>query len=143
MVDVVDMATRSRMMSGIRGSNTLPERRLRSALHSRGLRFRLHARDLPGKPDIVFPRYRTVVFVHGCFWHRHKNCKYATTPATRQEFWSAKFDGNVARDRRNLAALKKAGWNAIVIWECDIKADVEVAASRVAKSLGKVPTRLR
>jgi DNA mismatch endonuclease (patch repair protein) len=119
MTDVVDRATRSRMMSGIRGRDTKPEKQVRSFLHRAGLRFRLHA-SLPGKPDLVFPRHRAVVFVHGCFWHRHAGCQYATTPSSNVEFWQAKFDSNVERDRRVTRQLRKEGWRVFVIWECQL-----------------------
>jgi DNA mismatch endonuclease (patch repair protein) len=108
------------MMSGIRGKNTRPEIAVRRYLHARGFRFRLHRRDLPGKPDIVLPKYRTAIFVHGCYWHRHEGCKYATTPSTNREFWQQKFHENVERDRRHQAQLADAGWNVLVIWECRI-----------------------
>lgn len=119
MVDVVDKATRSRMMSGIRGRDTKPERVVRSHLHRLGLRFRLKS-SLPGKPDIVFPKYRTVVFVHGCFWHRHPGCRFATTPASNQQFWSDKFDVNVVRDARVKILLRQLKWRPLVIWECQL-----------------------
>jgi DNA mismatch endonuclease (patch repair protein) len=132
MVDVVDVATRSKMMSGIRGRNTKPEVTLRHALHALGLRYRLHSKALPGKPDLVLPRFRAAVFVHGCFWHRHEGCRFTTTPATRPEFWSEKFEGNVERDRRNLEALQKSGWRTAVVWECAIKAEgAKAVADRV------------
>lgn len=121
MVDVVDSKTRSRMMRNIRGKDTRPELILRRALHQLGLRFRLHRKDLPGKPDIVMPKFQAAIFVHGCFWHRHENCRYATTPKTRPEFWLKKFEGNVARDRRNLLALREAGWRTAIVWECALK----------------------
>src|SRR5688572_25930517 len=105
MADVVDKATRSRMMSGIRGKNTRPEILVRSFLHRAGLRFRLHSNALPGKPDLVFPRHRAAVFVHGCFWHQHQDCRFATQPATNRAFWQKKLEGNVARDARNKTAL--------------------------------------
>lgn len=120
MADVVDKATRSRMMSGIRGKNTKPEIRVRRYLHRMGLRFRLHVKDLPGKPDLCFPKFRTTVFVNGCFWHRHPGCKYASTPATRIDFWDKKFAQNIKRDQENFAALEKLGWKAIVVWECEV-----------------------
>lgn len=121
MVDVVDAPTRSRMMAGIRGKDTKPELAVRKALHALGLRYRLHAKDLPGKPDIVFPKYKAAVFVHGCFWHRHEGCRFATTPATRPEFWSEKFAANVERDSRKQAELEAAGWRQRVVWECDVR----------------------
>ena len=105
-------------MSRIRGKDTKPELRVRSQLHRMGYRFRLHRKDLPGRPDIVLPKYDTVIFVHGCFWHRHKGCRFAYTPKTRVEFWETKFEQNVRRDRRNEAALRKRGWRIIRIWEC-------------------------
>ena len=129
MADVVDKATRSRMMAGIKGANTKPEMALRKALHALGLRFRLHAKRLPGRPDIVLPRWKAVIFVHGCFWHRHEGCRYATVPATRPQFWNEKFAANVSRDQRNLDGLAAAGWRARVVWECDLKV---LGASTVA-----------
>lgn len=120
MADIVDKVTRSRMMAGIRGKDTEPELAVRRFLHGRGLRFRLHRRDLPGCPDIVFPKYGTVVFVHGCFWHRHRGCQFTTTPATRREFWLSKFQGNVRRDRSQARELRRMGWRVSVVWECEI-----------------------
>ncbi len=105
-------------MSAITAKDTKPERLVRSHLHRAGLRFRLHARGLPGRPDIVLPRWNTVVFVHGCFWHRHGGCRRATTPSSNRRFWNRKFRENVTRDRRNLTALRLAGWRVYVIWEC-------------------------
>jgi DNA mismatch endonuclease (patch repair protein) len=120
MTDIVDRATRSRMMSGIRGRDTKPEIIVRKYLHAAGLRFRLAPKNMPGKPDIVLPKYRTVVFVHGCFWHRHKGCRYAATPATRADFWQKKFEANVERDGRTHEQLADLGWRVIVIWECEL-----------------------
>lgn len=129
MVDIVNAKVRSRMMAGIRGKNTRPEVDLRRALHARGLRYRLHDGRLPGRPDIVFRRFGAVCFVHGCFWHRHAGCVYATTPATRPDFWQAKFDGTVARDRRNRRALLDAGWRVAVVWECALRNGDEIAVA--------------
>ena len=112
------------MMSGIRSKNTRPEMLLRKALHARGFRYRLHGANLPGKPDLVFPRYRAVCFVHGCFWHRHPGCRFATTPATRAEFWETKFGDNVVRDRDNGALLETRGWRVAVVWECSTRGDL-------------------
>lgn len=120
MVDVVDSATRSRMMAGIRGKDTKPELLVRSYLHRAGLRYRLHAKDLPGKPDVVLPKYRTVVFVHGCFWHSHPRCKYAVLPASNVDFWKQKLDRNRERDRRNKSDLKALGWRVLTVWECQL-----------------------
>jgi DNA mismatch endonuclease, patch repair protein len=120
MVDIVDAATRSRMMSGIRGRNTRPELLIRSLLHRRGFRFRLDARDLPGRPDVVLPRYRAVVFVHGCFWHGH-DCPLFKWPQTRAEFWRAKIDRNRSNDARAHDTLIAAGWRVGVVWECALR----------------------
>ena len=112
---------RSRNMSAIKSKNTKPEIKVRKVLHSMGYRFRLHSKNLPGSPDIVLPKYKTVIFVHGCFWHRHQNCKYASTPKTRQEFWNKKFNENINRDKINQENLSSKGWKIIIIWECEIK----------------------
>lgn len=106
-------------MSGIRGRDTKPELIVRSYLHKAGLRFRLHT-NLRGKPDLVFPKYRTVVFVHGCFWHRHERCKYAATPSSNTAFWKKKFAENVERDEAVQKALRKAGWRVLILWECQL-----------------------
>jgi len=135
MVDTISETHRSWNMSRIKGRNTAPELRLRSLLHRAGFRFRLHVKDLPGKPDIVLPKYRTAIFVHGCFWHRHEGCRNATTPSTRAEFWQEKFDGNVKRDRRNNAALKAAGWAVITVWECDLKADADRIVQQISTEI--------
>jgi DNA mismatch endonuclease, patch repair protein len=118
MADIVDSATRSRMMSGIRGKNTAPEILTRKFLHSQGFRFRLHVKDLPGKPDIVLPKYRTVIFVHGCFWHQHPGCKDAVMPKSNTKFWTEKLEGNVRRDARNISELVRLGWQCLIVWEC-------------------------
>src|SRR3989442_12395768 len=109
-------------MSRILGKDTAPEKIVRSLLHRMGYRFRLHVRKLPGCPDIVLPKYKTVIFVHGCFWHRHRGCKNCTTPTNRREWWLAKLEGNAARDKLYHSALRKLGWRAIVFWECEINA---------------------
>ncbi|WP_326428830.1 very short patch repair endonuclease [Stutzerimonas frequens] len=120
-MDIVSKEVRSRMMAGIRGSDTSPEMKVRRLLHRKGFRYRLHQKNLPGRPDLVLPRYRVCIFVHGCFWHRHPGCRYATTPKTRTEFWQAKFAQNVARDSRVRAELLTAGWRVIELWECGIR----------------------
>ena len=131
MVEVVDRANCSRMMAGIRGRNTQPEVALRSALHALGLRFRIHDRRLPGRPDVVFPKHRAVVQVHGCFWHRHEGCRFTTIPSSNADFWNDKFQANIIRDRENVRGLEGSGWRSAVVWECAIRdrgAD-EVAAA--------------
>lgn len=128
-MDRLDPAERSANMARIRGKNTGPEMRVRRIAHSMGLRFRLHRKDLPGRPDLVFPKHRLAVFVHGCFWHRHPGCGRASTPSTRPEFWRAKFDANVERDLRQQAALTQRGWKVLVLWECGLKEDRSVRAA--------------
>jgi DNA mismatch endonuclease (patch repair protein) len=118
--DVVDQQTRSRMMSGIRGKNTTPELLIRKGLHARGFRFRIHSKDVPGKPDLVLPKYRAAVFVHGCFWHGH-NCSLFRLPGTRTEFWQAKIDANRRRDGVVQQQLTDGGWRSMTIWECAIR----------------------
>lgn len=108
------------MMAGIRSKNTKPELLVRSWLHRRGFRFRLHGAGLPGRPDLVFKQYRAVVFVHGCFWHRHTRCRYATTPASNPAFWQSKFAANTARDLKVRRELRQLGWRVHVLWECQI-----------------------
>lgn len=110
---------RSRIMRSVRRTSTKPEMIVRRSLHALGLRFRLHRKDLAGTPDIVLPKFQTLIFVHGCFWHRHESCAKASMPKTRVDFWTAKFSQNVARDRRNEDLLRDAGWRVITIWECE------------------------
>lgn len=143
--DIVTPEKRSRMMSGIRDKNTRPELLVRRGLHSRGFRFRLHVRDMPGKPDIVLPRYRAVVFVHGCFWHGH-DCHLFKWPGSRQEFWRAKILTNQANDEKSDAALTSAGWRICTIWECALKGRTrlppEEVVDEVARWLGTQEERL-
>jgi DNA mismatch endonuclease (patch repair protein) len=121
LADIVDAKTRSRMMAGIRGINTTPEVRLRKALHGAGFRFRLHPAKLPRRPDIVLPKFRAAIFVHGCFWHRHEGCRNASIPKSNAAFWAKKFARNVERDAMNRAELKQAGWRVAINWECAIR----------------------
>lgn len=121
MVDVVSQEVRSRMMAGIRGKNTKPEMLVRRFLHAKGFRYRLHDKALPGKPDMVLPRYQTVIFVHGCFWHRHLACQFATTPSTNRSFWLKKFEKNEVRDRLAAETLISLGWKVIILWECGLR----------------------
>jgi DNA mismatch endonuclease (patch repair protein) len=120
-MDVHSPETRTYNMSRIKGKNTKPEIAIRKWLWSRGYRYRLHVKGLPGKPDIVLTRLKTIVFVHGCYWHRHPGCKYAYEPKSRVEFWTAKFVNNIDRDKRNQEALIELGWHVVVIWECETK----------------------
>jgi DNA mismatch endonuclease (patch repair protein) len=136
MADFLSPAGRSERMSRIRGKDTAPELALRKALHARGFRYRLHAR-LPGKPDIVLPRHKVVVFVHGCFWHRHAGCKVASMPKSNTAFWQDKFDRNVTRDARVQGELEAAGWRVFMSWECELtgKSKAAEAASRLASEI--------
>lgn len=121
MTDVVGKVARSRMMSGIRGKNTKPELIIRKALHAQGFRFRLHVKDLPGKPDLVLPKYKAVIFVNGCFWHGH-DCRYFKVPQTRADFWLDKIGQNKSRDKYQQAVLQSLGWKVMVVWECAVRA---------------------
>lgn len=112
---------RSRLMSRVKGRNTTPEMVVRRLLHREGYRYRLHRRDLPGTPDIVFPGRRKAIFVHGCFWHRHEGCKKASTPKTRIAFWESKFEANKERDRRKFTQLRAMGWDCLIVWECEVR----------------------
>ncbi|MEC7907086.1 MAG: DNA mismatch endonuclease Vsr [Verrucomicrobiota bacterium] len=134
MPDKISKLHRSWVMSRVKGRDTKPELIARSLLHNLGYRFTVNGprnRKLPGKPDIVLPKYRTVVFIHGCFWHRHPNCKIATTPKSNQDYWLPKFRKNVERDRRKQKAIREAGWNVILIWECELKDLGAVAAGLI------------
>lgn len=129
-MDKLSKAQRSANMSRVKGKNTGPEMLVRSVAHSLGLRFRLHRRDLPGSPDIVLPKHRLVIFVHGCFWHRHEGCRRATMPSTRKEFWEAKFAGTVARHERQRGQLEALGWRVRTVWECELK-DIPTLEARL------------
>lgn len=135
MTDVLTPEQRRRCMQAIRGKDTRPELIVRSLAHRMGYRFRLHRRDLPGRPDLVFPGRKKVIFVHGCFWHQHPRCRYATRPATRPEFWAAKLDANRDRDRRVKCELRKLGWEVLIIWECQLR-NVEKVENRIRSFLG-------
>ena len=137
-MDSLTPERRSWNMSRIRSKNTKPELIVRSLLHRMGFRFRINRKDLPGKPDIVLPKYKTVIFVHGCYWHRHPGCKGATTPKTSAkgpEFWQKKFHDNVQRDRRSQRALRQLGWRVIVVWECSVVASPLRIANRLHRLL--------
>lgn len=135
MADIVDKQTRSLMMSGIRGKDTQPEIKVRRFLHARGFRYRLHVRELAGTPDICLPKYQTVIFVQGCFWHRHKGCKLSYMPASNTESWRDKFKKNVQRDRKNTRSLLKDGWRVIVLWECELRKDGDTLLAWLPKEI--------
>ena len=128
-MDNVDRDTRSRMMSRIRGKDTKPEMAVRRLAHRMGYRFRLHRRDLAGSPDLVFPRRRKVIFVHGCYWHRHPGCRFAFSPKSNVAFWTGKFAANVARDEQSFALLRENCWDPMVIWECETTDMAKLAAT--------------
>ena len=140
-VDSSMTAARSRNMAAIRARDTSPELKVRSLLHHLGYRFRLHRRDLPGSPDIVLSKHRTVVFVHGCFWHRHRDCRYTTTPKSRADFWARKFERNVERDHCQQKQLKEMGWSVMVIWECELR-DLPSLRSRLVQ-IGRTNVEMR
>lgn len=140
MVDTISEEKRSWNMSRIRGKDTKPEIIVRSTLHRMGYRFRLHRKDFPGKPDVVLPKYITAIFVHGCFWHRHKGCKFAYNPKSRIDFWNAKFNETVARDERNRKELKAKGWNVEIIWECET-ANTDMLAAQLRSIFDEIKTK--
>jgi DNA mismatch endonuclease, patch repair protein len=136
MADVHNKATRSFNMSQIKGKNTKPEMLVRKFLHAQGFRYKLHDRKLPGRPDLVLPKYKTIIFIHGCFWHGHVSCSYYVVPKTRTDWWLNKINGNIANDQKAMAALKKGGWKIITIWECDLK------ANKISETLAKLPGKI-
>ena len=138
MADVHNKKTRSYNMSRIRAKDTKPEMLVRRFLHTNGFRYRLHVKDLSGRPDIVLPKYGTVIFIHGCFWHGHQHCRYYVIPKTRTEWWLEKINRNIENDKKACKELKKAGWRVITIWECQLKKDkVEQTLKKLLASLGK------
>ena len=136
MADVHSKEIRSKNMAAIKGKNTKPEMVVRKFLHGNGFRYKLHDKSLPGKPDIVLPKYKTVIFVHGCFWHGHKDCKYFVVPKTKTEWWLNKINGNIVNDTKVFKALRKDGWKIITIWECDLK------TTKVEKTLNALLKKL-
>ncbi|MBY5524062.1 very short patch repair endonuclease [Rhizobium leguminosarum] len=135
MVDRLDQAQRSALMRSVKAKNTKPEMIVRSTAHQLGYRFRLHVKDLAGKPDLVFPARKKIIFVHGCFWHRHKNCHRASTPVTNVEFWNAKFQRNSARDIQKEILLRADGWEVLTIWECEVR-NIEHLAANLVNFIG-------
>jgi len=136
MADIVSPQKRSQMMAGIKAKNTKPELLIRSGLHACGYRFRLHRTDLPGRPDIVLPRYRAAIFVNGCFWHRH-NCHLFKLPRSRREFWTAKLDANAERDQIAICALRSKDWRVAVIWECATRGKNRLHVDETIRSIGE------
>lgn len=126
-MDIWSKEKRSAVMSRIRSKNTKPELKLRSLLYAAGLRYRLHRKDLPGKPDLVFAKYKAVIFVHGCFWHFHKECREGRIPGSNTKFWEEKLSKNIGRDERNQLKLEESGWKVIVVWECEIEKQMNAA----------------
>lgn len=136
MTDIFEKEKRSKIMSHISGKNTKPEIFIRKIAHSLGYRFRLHKKELPGKPDIVFPKYKKVIFVNGCFWHGHKNCNRSKLPTTHKKFWQEKIEGNKKKDKSNYIRLKKLGWDYLVIWQCSIiKRNTKKLETKISKFL--------
>ena len=136
MADVHTKEVRSYNMSRIRGKNTKPEMLVRKYLFAHGFRYRLHSKNLPGKPDIVLPKYKTVIFVHGCFWHRHQDCKYFVVPKIRTDWWLNKINGNKANDAKKEQALEQAGWKVLTVWECQLKpGKLEMTLNMIHKNL--------
>lgn len=137
MADVHTKAQRSYNMSRIKGSNTKPEVKLRKALFAKGFRYLLHSKKLPGKPDIVLRKYKTVIFVNGCFWHGHQGCRYFIIPKTRTAFWTVKINATIERDQRNIAELENSGWKVIIVWECELKPkEFEQTLENVLRMIG-------
>lgn len=136
MPDVFSPDQRSRVMAKVRGQDTAPERIVRSLIHRMGYRFRLRVKDLPGRPDIVLPRHRKIILVHGCFWHQHPGCPHAQRPSSNTEYWNKKLDRNIARDRETLDQLANLGWNVLIVWECELK-DISKLQEKLADFLHK------
>jgi DNA mismatch endonuclease, patch repair protein len=141
VVDTLTRQRRSELMASVRTKHTGPQLKVRSIVHRLGLRFRLHRNDLPGRPDLVFPRLRAVVFVHGCFWHRHRGCPKSSIPATGTEFWRAKLARNVIRDTAVIRSLRRAGWRVLIVWECETRAQPRLA-KKLSKFLNVLKTKI-
>jgi len=135
--DIYSKEKRSELMSKVRSKNTKPELIVRSRLHKLGFRYRLHRKDIPGCPDITLPKYKTVIFVHGCFWHQHPGCKKATIPKNNHDFWLLKLEENIERDRKHVSQLIELGWNVIIVWECDIKKDVGTVLETIISQINR------
>ncbi len=138
MADIWDKSKRSKVMSQIKSKDTKPEKILRSALHQVGFRFRLHNKNLPGKPDLTFAKYKTVVFVHGCFWHLHEKCVDGHIPKTNSEYWEKKLLRNVERDKEHVQSLQELGWNVIIVWECEIEKALKKTVTSIIDQLNNI-----
>ena len=138
-MDTFSKEERREIMRRVHSTDTSAERTIRSLLHAMGFRFRLHRNDLPGKPDVVLPKYRSVVFVHGCFWHRHPGCVRASTPAENREYWLPKFERTIARDQRTISKLRERGWNVVIVWECELK-DADALRRRLFSEIAEKPS---
>lgn len=136
-MDIWSKEKRSQVMAKIRSENTKPERILRSTLHRQGYRFRIHKKDLPGKPDIALPKHRTLIFVHGCFWHYHEHCREGRIPSTNSKFWQEKLCKNVEKDKRNVKACEELGWKVLVVWECEVEKKLEDTIRKVKEKLSE------
>lgn len=136
-MDIWSKEKRSQVMSHIRSKDTKPEMAVRSLLHRMGYRFRLHKRELPGCPDIVLPKYNSVIFVHGCFWHLHEGCRDGTVPKTQHEKWKLKLERNVERDKLHYEELQKMGWKVLVVWECEVEKQLDMVKSKIIDFLTK------
>ena len=134
MADIVDKLTRSKMMAGIRGKDTKPEIAIRKSLFREGFRYRIHYKRLPGKPDLVFPKYKAIILINGCFWHRH-NCHLFKWPSTRPDFWKRKINANVARDKKNFVHYESLGWKVMIVWECAIKGRTRLSVDEVVNTI--------
>jgi DNA mismatch endonuclease, patch repair protein len=137
-VDTVNRQTRSRIMASVPQRNSKPEVCLRRELFRRGYRYRLHVKSLPGTPDVVLPKFKLLIFIHGCFWHRHSGCRLTTNPSTRSAFWNAKFLANVQRDDRKRLQLRKLGWKSVVVWQCEIQRSTRAAADKIDRTVNRV-----
>lgn len=130
---------RSKMMSKIKSKNTAPEMIVRRYLHNKGFRYRLHDKKLPGKPDLILPKYKAVIFIHGCFWHGHEGCKYYRIPKSNIDYWTKKLKGNISRDKQDQQSLQAMGWRVLIVWECELKRNAQTRCSTLVNQIGNKP----
>lgn len=138
MVDLLTTEERSKMMSKIRSKNTAPEMTVRRYLHSKGFRYRLHDKKLPGKPDVVLPKFKTAIYIHGCFWHAHSGCKYYRLPKSNTDYWIKKIEGNISRDLQKQQVLREMGWKVIIVWECELKRKAEERCAALVEQIVQI-----